>query len=379
MIDVQPLQTIRQIEVELLLPNQCTETVTEQASTGLLTKRTTVSVVIPCYNEEGFIAKALDSLSDQYESEHYEIIVVDGLSADQTRKEIAEFMEEHRNLSVRVVDNPARNIPTALNLGVQNATGEIIARMDAHAVPPKGYIRRCVEVLNQEGVGVVGMPCYIKPGQDTLVAAAIASAVSHSFGIGDAKYRLSESKLSQESVDTVAFSCFRKSLWAELNGFDESLLTNEDYDFNYRVRKLGWQVILERSGHCEYFARPTLTQLARQYRRYGYWKAQMVKLHPASIKWRHLVAPTFVASIILLGLAGFFIRVAWLALSVVLLLYFLMSLYFGFRVARRNRGGLRMMFLMPVVFFTIHCSWGTSFFLGLVTRSRRVAEYGARA
>lgn len=356
--------------MESLLPSQYNETEPLHISS---TARTTVSVVIPCYNEEGFIAKALESLADQYEYESYEIIVVDGMSSDQTRKEIVEFAEEHKRLVIRIVDNPARNIPSALNLGVQNARGEIIARMDAHAVPPKNYIRRCVEVLNEIGVGVVGMPCYIKPSQDTLMAEAIANAVSHSFGIGDAKYRLSESQLPWESVDTVAFSCFRKSLWQELGGFNESLLTNEDYDFNYRVRKQGWHVILDRSGQCDYFARSTLDQLSQQYRRYGYWKAQMLKLHPASIKLRHMVAPVFVASILLLTLLGFFIRLAWLALALELLLYFLLAVYFGFKIGRKTGRGPGLTLLMPVVFFTIHSSWGSSFLIGMLRRSSRVA------
>jgi glycosyltransferase involved in cell wall biosynthesis len=334
----------------------------------------TVSVVIPCYNEERFIVKALESLFDQYDSEHYEIIVVDGLSTDQTRAQILEFTKAHSEVSVRIVDNPLRNIPTALNLGVQSARGEIIARMDAHAVPPEGYIRRCVEVLNQEDVGVVGMPCNIRPATNTLMAQSIASAVSHSFGIGDAKYRLSESQVPQESVDTVAFSCFRKSLWRELGGFNEDLLTNEDYDFNYRVRRSGWQIILDRSGHCDYFARPTLGQLSQQYRRYGLWKAQMVKLHPASIKLRHLVAPAFVASIVLLAPAGIFVPLAWLALASELWLYFLLAFYFGYKVARRTGQAHRMALLMVVVFLTIHLSWGISFILGLLKSPRRTSE-----
>ena len=143
---------------------------------------------------------------------------------------------------------------------------------------------------------------------------------------------------------------FRKSLWRELGGFNEDLLTNEDYDFNYRVRRSGWDVILDRSGHCEYFARPTLVQLSQQYRRYGHWKAQMVKLHPASIKARHLVAPVFVASIVFLLVAGVFLRLAWLALGLELLLYFLLAVYFGFKVARRNGQGIGMTLLMLVVF-----------------------------
>ncbi|MGH9880369.1 MAG: glycosyltransferase family 2 protein, partial [Pyrinomonadaceae bacterium] len=248
----------------------------------------TVSVVVPCYNEERFIGKALEELAGQYEGDHYEIIVVDGLSEDRTRDVIDEFKRRRREVSIKLIDNPARNIPTALNLGVSAASGTIIARMDAHAVPSPGYIRRCVEVLRQGNVGVVGMPCLVRPGAGTVTARAIANAVSHPFGIGDAKYRLGEGGPLQEPVDTVAFACFKKSLWTELGGFNETLLTNEDYDFNYRVRRAGQQVILDRSGHCDYFARTTFKALAAQYLRYGGWKAEMVRLQPRSIKLRHM-------------------------------------------------------------------------------------------
>src|SRR5687767_11907638 len=130
----------------------------------------TVSVVIPCYNEERFIEKALQRLADQYDRGRYEIIVVDGFSKDNTRALIARFQQENPDLPVRLVDNPARNIPTALNLGIAASRGDIIARMDAHAVPSPGYICRCVEVLRETNAGVVGMPCEVKPGADTLTA-----------------------------------------------------------------------------------------------------------------------------------------------------------------------------------------------------------------
>src|SRR5262245_6187624 len=99
----------------------------------------TVSVVIPCYNEERYIGKALEQLVGQYDASRYEIIVVDGMSVDGTRAVIKNFQEAHPETRVRIVDNPARNIPTALNLGVKAALGDIIARMDAHAVPCDGY------------------------------------------------------------------------------------------------------------------------------------------------------------------------------------------------------------------------------------------------
>src|SRR4030095_7962929 len=255
----------------------------------------TVSVIIPCYNEERFIGNALEQLAHQFELDRYEIIVVDGASDDNSRTVVEDFRKRQADVSVSLVENPARNIPTALNLGIATARGSVIARMDAHAAPSDGYIRRCVEVLQPGTAGAVGMPCLVRAGADTLMARAIAAAVSHPFGIGDAKYRLGSAGPAQEPVDTVAFACFRKSTWKELGGYNESLHTNEDYDFNYRVRRSGRPVILDRGGHCDYFARTTLGALASQYLRYGGWKAEMIRLHPRSIKLRHLVAPVFVA------------------------------------------------------------------------------------
>lgn len=327
----------------------------------------TVSVVIPCYNEENFIGKALTNLADQYSPEQYEIVVVDGMSTDRTRLVIEEFRVAHAELSIRVLDNPMRNIPNALNIGIAAATGEIIARMDAHAVPSAGYVRRCVSVLEQTDVAVVGMPCRVRPADITTVARAIAIGVSHPFGIGDAKYRLTTGAKTQEDVDTVAFACFRKSLWSSLDGFNENLLTNEDYDFNYRARANGQRVVLDRMAHCDYFARPTLAGLASQYLRYGMWKARMLRSRPESVKLRQLVAPTFVVSIVTLVAAGFFHHAAWWFLTMELLAYFAAAFAFGLQATRRNGEKFSVMLTMPLVFCTIHFSWGSSFLWGLAT------------
>ncbi|MGH9932739.1 MAG: glycosyltransferase family 2 protein [Pyrinomonadaceae bacterium] len=329
--------------------------------------RASVSVIVPCYNEEQFIGKALANLAKQYSSEDYEIIVVDGMSDDHTREVVEDFRKSHPELLIRLLDNPERNIPHALNRGIAAAHGEIIARMDAHAAPSSGYIRRCVEVLGEDNAAVVGMPCRVRPGADSVMARAIAIAVSHPFGIGDAKYRLGAKGKMQEEVDTVAFACFSKSLWSELGGFDEKLLTNEDYDFNYRVRAHGGRVILDRSAHCDYFARPTLAKLASQYSRYGTWKARMIRARPRSTKLRQLVAPAFVASVALLAAAGFWSSVAWRMLALELATYLTAAMFFACQATRENRERSAAMLMMPLVFFTIHSSWGTSFLWGLVT------------
>jgi glycosyltransferase involved in cell wall biosynthesis len=327
-----------------------------------------VSVVIPCYNEERFIGKALHNLADQYDHERYEIVIVDGMSADQTREAIAEFCRARPEIDVRLIDNPARSISTALNLGIDAARGDVIARLDAHAFASPGYIRRCVEVLRQNNAGVVGLPCRVVPGAETPTAKAIALAVSHPFGIGDAKYRLGKGESGQEAVDTVAFACFKKQLWREVGGFSEELLTNEDYDFNYRVRLAGRPVVLDcdHSEHSDYFARTTLKELFDQYSRYGSWKAKMIRRHPRSIKWRQMVAPVFAASLPILFAAGFWLRPAWWLLGLEVTAYLLLAFSVAVRLARKSDEGLSLVFVLPLVFCTIHLTWGSSFLLGLV-------------
>lgn len=327
-----------------------------------------VSVVIPCYNEEKFIQTALQNLYDQYDKQNYEIVIVDGMSTDRTRELIKEFGEAHQDLSLRLVDNPDRHIPKALNLGIDAARGELIIRMDSHAAPSVGYVRRCVELLLRNDAAVVGMYCCVRPSQAGVMAGAIAAVVSHPFGIGDASYRLDQAS-PQQLVDTVAFGAFRKELWQRLGGFNEALLTNEDYDFNYRVRAAGGTVLLDRAEHTTYFARGTLGGLIQQYARYGKWKARMIRLHPSSIKARHLVAPVFVLSLLLLPLLGIWWWPAWAVLAVELFAYFSLAIYFATKISRREESGLRMMLVLPIVFFSLHVTWGVSFLLSVIQPS----------
>lgn len=301
----------------------------------------TVSVVIPCYNEERFIGKVLENLANQYSAERYEIIVVDGMSTDRTRASVAEFMRCHPEIAVRLVDNPARNIPTALNLGISEARHEIIVRMDAHSVPSENYVRRCIEGLRTDGVAVVGMPWRIRASDDSLAARAIALAVAHPFGIGDAKYRLLNSE--SQIVDTVPFGAFRKSLWREVGGFNEALLANEDYDFHYRVRQRGGRILLDTDGYSIYFARNSFKALAVQYFRYGRWKAQMLKRHPRSLRLRQLVAPVFVVALAALV---------------------------AFKLSRQA-SDWRLLPMIVLTFPVIHTTWGSSFLTGLFHSPQR--------
>ena len=112
------------------------------------------------------------------------------------------------------------------------------------------------------------------------------------------------------------FGCFRRSLWHELGGLDERLWTNEDYDFNYRVRQRGLKVVLDPAIRCTYYARPAIAGLARQYGRYGWWKARMLARQPRSIRGRQLVPALLVPGLVALALGALLQGGAlWLLLS----------------------------------------------------------------
>ncbi len=339
-----------------------------QSNRGTDTQGAVISVVIPCLDEEGTIAEVLERLAPQYDPEHYEMIVVDGRSSDSTLGKIKEFVQRHPDVQVRVIDNPDRTIPAALNRGIAEARGQIIVRMDGHTLPSENYVRTCVERLKTHRAYVVGMPLRILPGANTVVARAIALAVSHPFGAGDAKYRWLNSNVVTV-VDTVPFGVFHKSTWEQLGGFNENLHSNEDYDFYYRVRRAGGQILLDGKGYCSYFARPTFHALAQQYHRYGSWKFRMLMFHPGSARLRQLAAPSFLVSIPLLMLLGLRYHSSLWVLAAAILLYLILAfasaLALAFRARDRN-----LIWLIAFAFLVVHFCWGTGFLAQAVSLRR---------
>ncbi len=323
----------------------------------------TVSVIVPCYNEQATIGLLLDALYAQtYPRERMEVIIADGLSTDRTREVIAEWQQAHPDLKVRVVDNPQRIIPAALNRALAEAQGEIIVRLDAHAVPARDYVARSVEALEAGRGDNVGGVWEIRPGGKGWIARSIAVAAAHPLGVGDARYRYAT---QAAVVDTVPFGAFYRSLFDKIGKFDEHLLTNEDYEFNTRVRESGGTVWLDPSIRSAYFARPTLWALARQYWRYGYWKVQMLRRYPHTLRWRQALPPLFVLGLLLLGVGSLFWGWARVLLALQISLYALALLAAGIHTAVK-RGDAALAVGVPAAIAVMHLSWGAGFLWGLV-------------
>lgn len=327
-----------------------------------------VSIIIPCYNEEKIIASLLAAFMEQsYPVDDLEVIIADGMSTDGTRQKIEDFQQLHPELTIMVVDNPKKIIPAGLNLAIQASQGEIIIRLDGHSIPARNYVEKCVDVLGKGQFANVGGRWDIEPGADTWIAKGIAAAAANPIGVGDALYRFS---VHAGEVDTVPFGASYKKTLIDLNGYDESLLTNEDYELNTRIRKGGGKVWFDPSIRSTYYARSTLNELARQYYRYGYWKAQMAKLHPDTLRWRQVLPPMFVLSIFAMILFAIFLPFGWTFLVAELAIYVVILGLFGIldSIKRKNP---RLAAGEPVAIATMHTCWGTGFLIGMLTGSSK--------
>jgi succinoglycan biosynthesis protein ExoA len=326
-----------------------------------------VSVIVPCYNEQSTIRLLLEALCSQtFPRGEMEVVIADGMSQDGTRDAIAAFQKDFPELEVRVVDNPLRNIPSALNRAIEASRGDLIVRLDAHSKPYPDYVERCVRA-HQEGRGDnVGGVWEIQPGASTWIARSIAAAASHPIGVGDAMYRLAA---SAAEVDTVPFGSYRRTLVEQIGGYNESLLTNEDYEFNTRIRQANGRVWLDPAIRSVYFARSNFRELARQYWRYGYWKWRMLRNFPGTVRWRQALPPLFVLSVIgLLLISIFFPPALWL-LSLELFLYFSVLLFSGLYASIKQRK-LCLLPGLPMAIAAMHASWGSGFLWSMLTSGK---------
>jgi succinoglycan biosynthesis protein ExoA len=328
----------------------------------------TVSLIVPCYNEEKRIRTLLDALLAQtYPLAQMDVTIADGLSQDNTRQVIADFQREHPQLKVKVINNDVKSIPAALNRAIEASFGEIIVRLDAHSAPYPNYVEHSVSALLAGVAENVGGVWEIRPGGEGWMPESIAVAAAHPLGVGDALYRHAK---ESAYVDTVPFGAFRRDLLEKVGQFDESLLANEDYEFNTRIRQSDGRVWLNPEIRSIYFARSTFGDLARQYWRYGLWKWQMLRRYPSTLRWRQALPPLFVLAVFGLLLLSFFASpFGWL-------LAFLLSFYFGFLLAAgaHRAAQLRKRFLvigLPISIAVMHFSWGLGFLWSILFGVKR--------
>jgi glycosyltransferase involved in cell wall biosynthesis len=328
--------------------------------------RPSVSIVIPARNEAGTIAVCLASILAQEYSD-FEVLVVDGASTDQTANIVREYAQ--RDSRIRLLENRDRSIAKSLNIALAEAQGEWLVRIDAHAHVPQNYIGLAVAHLaTGEWGGVGGRKDGIG---ETNSGRAIAAALGSRFGVGDSRYHYATSSYV---ADHIPYGCYATDLCRRIGGWNERLEANEDYEFDYRLRQAGHRLLLDPALRISWRSRQSLRDLFRQYHRYGRGKAAMVKLHPTSIRARHLAPPLLIVN---LGSAALLVpfsrrraRLLWAP--------YLAALAAATVGTRRRVDGLSARAAIPAAFAVMHIAWGLGFWRGLLSPALRRGPRTAR-
>jgi len=330
-----------------------------------------VSVIIPCRNEEKTIHLVLDAIHAQtYPRELQQVVIADGFSEDRTREQIESFKTSHPDLDVMVVNNPKRIIPAGLNAAILASSGDLIVRMDAHSIPNPDYVALCVDALERNVAQNVGGVWDIQPGSNSWIARSIAAAAGNPLAVGDASYRFTD---KAAYVDTVPYGSYKRELFNQIGLFDETLLANEDYELNTRIIQSGGKIWLDPKIRCVYFARSSLRALSKQYYGYGYWKFQMLKRYPETLRWRQALPPAFILGLLLLLLAGIFWKPALILFATALGLYLLVLLGVGIHMASK-KSDILLIIGIPLAIITMHFSWGAGFIAGAFGAHKKIKQ-----
>ena len=329
---------------------------------------TTVSILMPVRNEGRFLRHSLAAvLGQDYPKDHLEILVLDGMSTDETRAIIRHYRADHPH--VRLLNNPGHIVPTGLNIGLREAKGDIIIRVDGHTRIAPNYVSACVQALKETGADNVGG--LMRGVASTPFGEAVVLATSSPFGVGNARFHYAE---TQEVVDTVYLGAWPREVFTRIGGFDEEMVRNQDDEFNYRLRAAGGTIVLTPTIQSHYQVRSTPRGLWRQYFQYGTWKVRVLQKHPRQMRARQFVPPLFVATLLVTALLAPVSQVARVVLAATGALYLLANGTASLRSARHTPWRARLR--LPLAFALLHLAYGAGFLVGLVKFAHRWKDRG---
>jgi cellulose synthase/poly-beta-1,6-N-acetylglucosamine synthase-like glycosyltransferase len=315
-----------------------------------------VSVIIPMRNEEEHIAQCLQSVVNQeYPEDLMEVLVVDGMSQDSSREIVSDITKRYQ--FVTLLHNPKQVKAAALNKGIAESSGQLILPVDAHCFIDRDYVSECVNALQQTDAANVGGVVF--PIGASFVQQAIGLGMSSFFGIGSGRFHDRENGLF---VDTVSFGAYRREVFEKIGLYDEEAHYGEDDELNLRLIKTGGKIFLSPKIKSRYYPRSSLSGLWKQYHNFGCGKVRTVRKHGRPASFRHLIPPIFVLSVVG-SLMLYAIRPMfwWLSTAICggyLVLTTLVSAKISFSQ------GWKYFPILPVVFATLHLSYGIGFLKG---------------
>lgn len=315
-----------------------------------------VSIVFPIRNEAEFIAQSLEAVCRQTYPHHLmQVLVMDGMSTDNTREIVQETAAKYPDVNVQIIDNPGKAVPTAFNISLKHATGDMIMLVSGHCIVAPDYVARCVKAMQDTGADNVGGRLHAVG--TTPIARAIALATTSPFGVGNAQFRYAT---QPGWVDTVYLGAYSRDVLERVGGYDEELIRNQDDELNFRIVQSGGKIWFDPEIKSTYYSRASFGKLWKQYFQYGMYKVLVMKKRGGVASWRHLIPVTFVVTLLLTEFLGYELHLPTLMLAVPVP-YLLANLAASIWTARHNWATLPS---LPIAFAILHFAYGFGWLAG---------------
>lgn len=321
-----------------------------------------LSVICPIYNEEKYIGNCIESiLAQDYSKDNLEVIFADGMSTDKTREIVTSYTKKYP--WIRLIDNPRRIVPPALNKAIVASQGDIIMRLDAHASYEPNYFSSITAALDKYEADNAGSVCKTDVLNKTPKSLAIREVLSHPLGVGNSTFRTGIDCIKE--VDTVPFGCWRRSVFDKYGFYNESLVRNQDIELNKRIKAGGGKIIIIPDTYCTYYARETFAKLAKNNYGNGKWNILTVYYthQLKSLSLRHFIPLIFILSLVLPAILGFIWWPLWFIGLSSSALYLLSVSIISVGIAFKKH--LSIIYLM-ITFFILHFSYGFGSLSGLL-------------
>ena len=319
-----------------------------------------ITIILPIRNEAKHIKQTLESILYQKDIEQeIEVLIVDGMSTDNTRDIIIKYQKGHPN--IHLIDNPEKIVSTGFNRALNESKGVIIIRVDGHCEIVPDYIQKCLKCLEKINADCVGGATdHVASG---LVGKSIKMAQSSFFGVGGVSFR--KKVEDGQFVDTLAFGAYKRNVFEKFGGYDEELIRNQDDEFNFRIGQGGGKIWLDPSIKSYYYSRTSILKLFKQYFQYGFYKIRVAQKRKGFSSWRHLVPGCFVFALIssIFLFNGFFIK--W-PFFLIMALYISLNVIFSLSKLYNNQTHLFSIILLPITYITMHLAYGIGTIIGLI-------------
>jgi len=313
--------------------------------------------ILPIFNESPFINKVISSILYQNKINQldFEILISDGGSTDGTLEIINSLIRNHSN--IYLIDNPQKIVSTGFNFALNQAKGDIIIRVDGHSEIPKNYIENCCKLLEKTNADIVGG--VIETISSGLIGNAISISQSSGFGVGGVRFRNKDSKKAGY-VNTLAFGAHRREIFADIGGYDEEMICNQDDEFNFRAIQAGKKIWMDPTIKTKYYSRSNFLKLFKQYFNYGCYKVRGIQKRGQVFSIRHIIPSIFIVALISTLNIGFFLQLPWITFSVVFL-----YLFFNLSASIYLAASLGLIPLISFAFLILHFGYGIGFIVGL--------------